>query len=238
MGVTMFVGAGLSLDGPRYSAWDVLIGNQQAYEVKYTPGGLRQIRNEIAHLSHVRASLAAEDHTSWANLQVLCGTNMVGIGWNGLSFQQSSIPDDWYRTGTSWPGFAGGNARPANPWAPLVSSNLGVLVMDGLDELLGAGGHDEAQAAHGRSCRCHDCVARALERTRQSKLRLVGMRIATLSFVLVRVVAALSQRITAANLVLLLIAACRRFGHRDEPGDDDALRVRRYLSLPGTVPAM
>jgi hypothetical protein len=75
-------------------------------------------------------------------------------------------------------------------------------------------------------------------RARKDLLRFVGGIIAALSLMLVLVLAALSRRINATNLVLLLIAACQRFGHRDEPGDGDSLRVRRYLSLPGTVPAM
>jgi hypothetical protein len=67
-------------------------------------------------------------------------------------------------------------------------------------------------------------------------LRFVDGIMAALRLMLVRVLAALSRFINAANLVLVIIAACLRFGHRDEPGDNDSLFARRYQSLPGTVP--
>src|SRR5690242_16577790 len=67
-------GAGVSTYGPGPSPFDLVCG-EQAYEVKYTPNGARRLRNEIAHLSHIRARLADEDHTSWTNLQILCGAN-------------------------------------------------------------------------------------------------------------------------------------------------------------------
>jgi hypothetical protein len=77
-----------------------------------------------------------------------------------------------------------------------------------------------------------------LEHAREALRRIVSVFIAALSLVLVRVLAALSRCVNTANLVLLLIAACRHFGHRDEPGDDASLLAHRQLSSLGSVPAM
>ena len=65
----------------------------------------------------------------------------------------------------------------------------------------------------------------------------MGGIIAALSLALVRVLAALSRHINVTDFVLLLIAACQRFGHRDELGDDALLLAHRQQSLLGRVPA-
>jgi hypothetical protein len=235
------------------AARDSVMRFLQAHEASYTTNGLSLLRNEIGHLSHIRASLAAEDHIPWTNLLLLYGTNSTGMTWNGtgVTFQEPPIPDDWYRTDT-WTEDAGSTGRPSNPWAPIVSSSsVGAIAVDCGTRALLSDRCTRAPLSEGPRdrfffwwsirpivCKCYDCASKALERARESLLRLVSSILAVLSLALVRVIAALGRRITTNNLVLLLIAACRRFGHRDEPGHDDALRVCRYLSLPGVVPAM
>jgi hypothetical protein len=68
--------------------------------------------------------------------------------------------------------------------------------------------------------------------------RFVGGIIAALSMLLVRVLAALSRMFNAVNSVLVMIAACLRYGHRQEPDDHHSLPARRYQSWPGRAPAV
>lgn len=151
------------------------------------------------------------------------------------SYEGLPIPADWYRTDTWWPEDARDDERLTKPWSPLTPSESVSLA-----SLRFVYAEPGEAWPDGRSMSEQYPVDRYreavnLERAREALRRILSVLIATLSLVLIRVLAALSRHINTTALVLLLIAACRRFGHRDEPGDDDSLLARRNQSLPGRV---
>lgn len=64
---------------------------------------------------------------------------------------------------------------------------------------------------------------------------LLDSLVAVLSLVLVQVLAALSRRPDTLTFALVMLAACLRYGRREEPDDDASLRVRRQMSF-GSCP--
>jgi hypothetical protein len=67
-------------------------------------------------------------------------------------------------------------------------------------------------------------------------LRLLDGILAALCLVLVLVLAALSQQSNALNFVLVMLAACRRYGRRSEPDGHTFLPMRRYQTSLGSCP--
>jgi hypothetical protein len=67
-------------------------------------------------------------------------------------------------------------------------------------------------------------------------LRLLDGILAALCLMLVRVLAALSRHPDALMFVLIMLAACLRYGRREEPGDHAFLLTRRYQTSLGSCP--
>lgn len=228
MNINMFVGVGIS----SYALGPSLIDG-----IRYTPVGAGNLRRQLDRL--VLAVECLEEGDYLGQLSRL--TNSPGPVFTaaGTSNLQPAMPDDWYRTDASW-SESSEDDGPANPWSlavppadSLASLSIGHSEPGDVGRLgvLGPEGITQFPVYSGR-------LSRALEGTREGLLRFIGGIITALSLVLVLVLAALSRRFNTVNLVLLLIAACRRFGHRDEPGDDNSLLARRYQSLPGRAPAV
>jgi len=71
---------------------------------------------------------------------------------------------------------------------------------------------------------------------RVTLLRLLDGILAALRLMLVRVMAALSRRPAVLTFVLVMLAACLRYGRREEPGDYLSLPTRRYQTSLGGCP--
>jgi len=71
---------------------------------------------------------------------------------------------------------------------------------------------------------------------RAALLRLLGGILAVLCLMLVRVLAALSRRPDALTFVLVMLAACLRYGRREDPDDGTSLPIRRYRPSLGSCP--
>ena len=71
---------------------------------------------------------------------------------------------------------------------------------------------------------------------RTALLRLLDGILAALRLMLVRVLAALSRHPDALAFVLVLLAACLRYGRRSEPDDHAFLPIRRYQRSSGSCP--
>jgi len=67
-------------------------------------------------------------------------------------------------------------------------------------------------------------------------LRLLDGVLAALRLMLVRVLAALSLHADALTFVLVMLAACLRYGRRSEPDDHAFLPMRRNLTFAGSCP--
>jgi hypothetical protein len=67
-------------------------------------------------------------------------------------------------------------------------------------------------------------------------LRLLDGILAALCLMLMRVLAALSRQPDALTFVLIMLAACLRYGRRGEPDDHASLPIRRYQTSLGSRP--
>jgi hypothetical protein len=67
-------------------------------------------------------------------------------------------------------------------------------------------------------------------------LRFIDGFLAALRLLLLLVLTALSQQLDALSFVLVMLAACLRYGRRAEPGDHDFLPMRRNLTSLGSCP--
>jgi hypothetical protein len=75
-----------------------------------------------------------------------------------------------------------------------------------------------------------------LRRSRVALLRLLDGILGALCLMLVRVQTALSRHPDALMFVLIMLAACLRYGRREEPGDHAFLPTRRYQTSLGSCP--
>ncbi len=212
--------------------------------VDYSPPGAGRIRDEIGHWQKIRRLLDECDPY----------TRRVVVLYGGGSplLPPRPVPWDWYRRDSLWRDGTADDRWSAPDdrwldgcwWTTAAAHNASVFDGGCGDRKPGSGWprsgdpHAPEGSGHNFACRCLRCVPVTLEGARDDLRRFVGGIIAALSLMLVRVLAALSRRIRTVNLVLLLIAAYRRFGHRDEPGDDALLARRSQSLLPGAVPAM
>lgn len=71
--------------------------------------------------------------------------------------------------------------------------------------------------------------------SRDALLRFVDGVLAALRLMLVVMLAALSRVADVVTFVLVMLAACLRYGRRQEPGDHDSLVSRRYQTSAGRV---
>lgn len=242
----LIVTASHALPANDLSGWD--------FQGKYTSSGAGLLRKQLDHLLFVYDGLDESRSADRSSPKVVITSphrsarpallELICIPYLSPPVPESPVPAEWYRAASPWDE----NEHQADErwldgcwWTPAAAHNVGPPALDCDYRKLRFGRPAARPALESVVDLAMYLVLFAglagLETTREGFRRFVGGIIAALSLMLVRVLAALSRRITTANLVLLLIAACRRFGHRDEPGGD-ALLACRSQSLPGTVPAM
>lgn len=143
----------------------------------------------------------------------------------------------------------GSNAAPAldqisikPAWWPTTSAPIGpnASLLHSYRHLTAPWGPDDPNAwyrpsaIHERSIRLVDLPGVSSAVSSAALIRLIDGILAALGLILMRVLAALTRQPDAPILVLVMLAACLRFGRREEPEDGSFLPIRRSQTYLGS----
>ena len=198
---------------------------------------LKCLQRAIEHLSDVREVLFVFDPIQQTAIyQVKCHTDLDIASANRLQeYRFDDYASDWFDDRT----LASDNLMPWCPQArvALFSTTTAVALA--------------ITPTHPSQCSTH----RKLElpspgtltivwqdllpdESRSKLLRFIMGILAALRILLARVLAATSRRPDALTFLLLMLAACLRYGHREEPDDHALLSLRRNLTSMGSCPQL
>lgn len=177
-----------------------------------SPRHVGDLRRGIEDVSKLRYTLAHED----AHLQL----GSRGPNFTGMTAILGGF--DWLAV-TSWL-----LERPQRPSTDAVSASAPLAQYEGTE-------HSFARLPDSRLLLAFRETA-LLRDSGNALLRLLDGILAALRLMVVLVLAALSRHPDALIFVLVMLAACLRYGRREEPDDHASLPTRRYQTSLGSCP--
>lgn len=239
-----------------------LASDGPAFQVKYTPAGARRLRSAVEDWYQLRSRLVhdAEDavQDTWLRLKSADASEAANLGGGQIQSSQLDVfayachmlPEDPDAAFQAWLRAAEYSApdlwRSAGAYDPLRAGRW-PGVSAGVASFKYPGRRDSAITLTPEPEADEVFLAYSIRAmppmwleppARKSLLRFVNGIIAALRLMLIRVLAALSRLVDATNFVLVMIAACLRYGHRQDPDDHHSLPARRYQSWLGRAPAV
>jgi hypothetical protein len=214
---------------------DFLASDGSVIQAKHAKAAAQQVRSAVEDLSEFRNLLVDGQNRLSCTFFTSPLCEFVDASLDATLLPEPSLEES--SAVGLWHAGAAYNPLPASRWLGLADVRFGYLGPDDSAITL-APEPDVDELYPGYSYYCAPLPTWLEPDDRERLQRFVGGIIAVLSLVLVRVLAALSRMVNAVNLVLVMIAACLRYGHRQEPDDHNSLPARRYQSWPGRAPAV